>query len=159
MQLTDEQIDRFARQIIVPGIGAVGQERLCATRVRVHGDPTGCRYVEAYARAVGMQISAGEADYQVLAGTAATTHSPASEHRQPAATAWYRLTARGWTSGLGRSCEPTGRLPVEGPPTSEISVAANEALHAAAAADTINTLVARVLGWKSGDEVHEVCLD
>jgi adenylyltransferase/sulfurtransferase len=35
--LTDDRIARYARQLLVPGIGAAGQERLAAARVRVVG--------------------------------------------------------------------------------------------------------------------------
>src|SRR5512138_3060322 len=35
--LTDDRIARYARQLLVPGIGAEGQERLFAARVRVVG--------------------------------------------------------------------------------------------------------------------------
>ena len=37
MALTDEQIERYSRQIILPEIGGLGQERLLATRVLVVG--------------------------------------------------------------------------------------------------------------------------
>src|SRR5271165_4886237 len=38
MTLTDAQIDRYSRQIIVPHIGGRGQELLLAARVLVAGD-------------------------------------------------------------------------------------------------------------------------
>jgi hypothetical protein len=38
MTLTDAQIDRYSRQIIVPHIGGRGQERLLAARVLLAGD-------------------------------------------------------------------------------------------------------------------------
>jgi hypothetical protein len=44
MALTDAQIDRYSRQIIVPHIGGRGQERLLAARILVAGD---ARDVEA----------------------------------------------------------------------------------------------------------------
>jgi hypothetical protein len=36
--LTDAQVERYSRQIILPEVGARGQERLLAARVAVHGD-------------------------------------------------------------------------------------------------------------------------
>src|SRR5437879_3484705 len=38
MSLTDEQVDRYSRQIILPEVGGRGQERLLAARVVVAGD-------------------------------------------------------------------------------------------------------------------------
>ena len=44
MSLTDAQIDRYSRQIIVPHIGGRGQERLLAARILLCGD---AREIEA----------------------------------------------------------------------------------------------------------------
>ena len=38
MTLDDAALTRYARQVIIPGLGAAGQERLLAARVLVIGD-------------------------------------------------------------------------------------------------------------------------
>jgi hypothetical protein len=53
MSLTDAQIDRYSRQIIVPRIGGRGQERLLAARILLVGD---ARDIEA---PLGYLIGAG----------------------------------------------------------------------------------------------------
>ena len=38
MALSNEQIERYSRQIIVPGVGSTGQERLLAARLVIAGE-------------------------------------------------------------------------------------------------------------------------
>jgi hypothetical protein len=47
MSLTEDQIARFARQILVKPVGGRGQEQLCAATARVDGSTIAARYLEA----------------------------------------------------------------------------------------------------------------
>ena len=54
MRLTDEQIERYSRQLILPEVGPGGQERLGAARVAVVGDGVAAERVVAYLAAAGV---------------------------------------------------------------------------------------------------------
>ncbi len=54
MILTDAQIDRYSRQIIVPHIGGRGQERLLATRMLIAGDARDIESLLAYLVGAGI---------------------------------------------------------------------------------------------------------
>lgn len=53
MSLTEEQIERYARQILLPTVGGAGQERLLASVVDVAGDGLAARTAETYLRVAG----------------------------------------------------------------------------------------------------------
>jgi hypothetical protein len=65
MPLTDAQIERYSRQIIVPHVGGRGQERICAGRVVVAGDPPDIEAPLAYLVGAGVStifVSASHSD-------------------------------------------------------------------------------------------------
>lgn len=61
--LSDAQIERYSRQVILPEIGARGQESLLAASVAVHGRGDACAACAAYLAAAGVgRISLAAAD-------------------------------------------------------------------------------------------------
>jgi adenylyltransferase/sulfurtransferase len=54
MGLSNQQIERYARQIIVPGFGGIGQERLLAARLILAGRPADIASVLAYLAGAGV---------------------------------------------------------------------------------------------------------
>jgi hypothetical protein len=73
--LRDDQVRRYARHVLVPDVGGVGQERLLAARVRIDArDPAG-RAAAIYLAAAGLgtivvddaAVAAQNPDVRVLA--------------------------------------------------------------------------------------------
>ena len=56
MTLTDDAIERYSRQILLPEIGGRGQERLCATRGIVIGSGDAAAMVASLLAAAGMNV-------------------------------------------------------------------------------------------------------
>lgn len=59
--LTEAQIRRYARQVIVSELGQDGQARLCATRVAIHGrdaQPEVARVASDYLQRAGLAVVA-----------------------------------------------------------------------------------------------------
>ncbi|MGA7872519.1 MAG: hypothetical protein WCA22_16655 [Candidatus Binatus sp.] len=68
MTLTDAQIDRYSRQIIVPRVGGRGQERLLAARMLLAGDARDIEAPLAYlvgagVGAIGVRVAGNEAGF------------------------------------------------------------------------------------------------
>src|SRR5690349_5795940 len=70
MSLSNRQIERYSRQIIVPGVGGVAQEHLLATRLCAVGE---ARDLES---ALGYMVGAG-IDCVVMRQSANNTNTPA----------------------------------------------------------------------------------
>lgn len=68
MTLTDAQIERYSRQIIVPRVGGLGQERLIAARMLLAGDARDIEAPLAYlvgagVGAIGVRVAGGQAGF------------------------------------------------------------------------------------------------
>jgi len=71
MGLSDQQIERYARQIIVPGMGGIAQERLLSARLMLMGKAADVATVLAYMVGAGV----GEIRLQLPASDAAEQES------------------------------------------------------------------------------------
>jgi hypothetical protein len=103
LKLSDAEIERYARQIVVPGIGAGGQARLCAARIVVVGEEPGARIAILYARALGCTVvPAGSlADAIIVAGRVDDdTVSSAALVGAACPVIWYSLDGTQIRSGI-----------------------------------------------------------
>ncbi|MBV8357820.1 MAG: thiamine biosynthesis protein ThiF, partial [Deltaproteobacteria bacterium] len=71
MGLSNQQIERYARQIIVPGVGGIAQERLIAARLMLAGKAADVASMLAYMVGAGvgeiwLQLSASDMAEQDL---------------------------------------------------------------------------------------------
>jgi hypothetical protein len=57
--LTEPQLQRYARQLLLPEIGGAGQERLLAARVDVHGEGPAADLLRTYLAAAGVSVGPG----------------------------------------------------------------------------------------------------
>lgn len=139
--LDDDAIARYARQIVVPGIGAAGQQKLLAATVMVAGHPRGAAQARLYLQAAGLRVVEApgpSVDVVVVAGTASV--APALRSSLAAGSVpvcWYEAGGDGFTAGI----HPAAPLPCT-PSTGD----ADDAIHDAAACDAAGLACAIVLG-------------
>jgi hypothetical protein len=86
MTLTDAQIDRYSRQIIVPHIGGRGQERLLAARILLSGDARDIEAPLAYLVGAGVgsisvRLSAGHSVFTEKNADVSVTIADGSKSR------------------------------------------------------------------------------
>jgi len=150
--LDDDAIARYARQIVVPDIGAAGQEKLLASTVLLAGNARGCSQAALYLHTAGVRIvRSTESDCDiVLVADATALDEPTSrallQLRKPIC--WYAADEHGFRSGV----HPAARLPSLPPVGGKSNAHASAAVHDAAACDVASVACAILLGldWRSG---------
>jgi len=156
MALSDAQLDRYARQIIIPEIGARGQETLLASRVWLLGHPCGVSMARRYLSAGGVTTLEG----QHAAGADCVFVAQPSQVDAAALArviacgrpvVWYELTTDGYRSGVRRASEPIGTSHAEPGGRGEDTALR----HAVAACDAAGSVVAVLLGFQLPDGVYE----
>jgi hypothetical protein len=130
--LDDHEIERYARQIVVPGIGAAGQEKLLNSTVLIVGHPRGCATAALFLRAAGVNVIS-ELKY------AASDAIVISDTNALDAATYSRLTSTGrpicWYALANDACI-TGIHPLSPVPLPVIGMTAGDSpLHDAAASD------------------------
>lgn len=146
--LDDDTIARYARQIVVPGIGAAGQERLLVAVVLVVGQERGAAQAALYLTAAGLRVISspeqGAFDLVVVADASGIEpHIRSAVLAAGRPTCWYRLDQEGFSSGV----HPAAALPLPANAvTGTTDDPVEESLHDAAACDVAALACAIVLG-------------
>jgi hypothetical protein len=156
VHLTDPEIDRYSRQIIVPGIGASGQARLCAARIAIVGAEAGVRVATLYGRALGATVvPLGEAaDIIIVAGSAALAAEASAESaKADCPIVWYSADERRIAAGV---VQPPDVL--DASVFSAAAAAASDVMHAIAAGDAVATAAAVILGWEDCEPEYTAVL-
>jgi hypothetical protein len=113
--LDDASIERYARQIVVPGIGAAGQEKLLQSVVILVGHPRGCRTAALYLEAAGVTLAADSpAPSAIVIANPSTTDEATLDllTAKAAPVCWYEADEDGFACGVHPGCafpRPTGR--------------------------------------------------
>lgn len=110
MPLTDEQVDRYSRQIILPEVGGLGQEKLLAACVWVSGSGAVAAWASRYLAAAGVGAVAIEPSLAGAIGVEIAALNPdcrvetkRGSGRAPSAIlacAWDRSIAEAWRDGV-----------------------------------------------------------
>ena len=150
MTMSEADVERYARQIVIPEVGVEGQQRLLASRVLVLGQGPGAEAARCYLEAAGVSTTEGPdpaaaADCLLLAGAEFT---PDYENLDRV---WYYVDRDRLVSGLA----PAGtKLPARSqssPGTGAAALVRETAAGIEAAART----VALLLGWQPGPKAGQ----
>jgi len=148
--LGDDAIARYARQIVVPGIGAAGQRKLLSSTVLLLGNERGCDQARLYLRAAGVRVvrpvtPGGDenADVVVVAdATALEERMRRNLLERDTPICWYVVEDDAFTAGV----HPTAPLPHSRIASVVSPMAAGEAVHDAAACDAASAACAILIG-------------
>jgi hypothetical protein len=158
--LDDEAIERYARQVVVPGIGASGQERLMGTTVRIVGHPRGIAQAGLYLAAAGLRVSEEESPSPDLLLIADIDSLPESLLAQAYSlgipVCWYALTPEGFRSGV----HPDSPLPLSASTsTTPPAFRTPPAWHDAAACDAAALACAVAIGLEFRREIVAIGIE
>ncbi|MFQ5477031.1 MAG: hypothetical protein ACE5E4_00255 [Candidatus Binatia bacterium] len=164
MPLSDAQIERYARQIVLPDVGIEGQQRLLSATVLLVGDELGCRLAGLYLRAAGVRtaatVSSSGIDCALLANNVAVEGAAVRRIRDgKLPVAWYALREGTLESGVAEPGDRDWPLPPplrRGNRTSSQPRGMHFALQQAGACEAAGLCLVRLLGWPqelSRDEV------
>jgi hypothetical protein len=154
MPLDDASIERYARQIILEGVGATGQARLLEARVCVLGDGDGADAARCYLLAAGVTLvpEPSAAAWSLLAR--ADRADPDAREQALEATAgcvWYAAGPDDWRCGVAPDQDLPPIEAVRPDLCDEDATAVLATIvERQAACDAAAVVCARVLGWESG---------
>jgi len=164
MTLSDAEVERYARQLVIPELGIEGQTRLLECRVAVFGDPAGVCQATTYLRASGVGTVVEEAlpevDLILIAGTEAVEPECLKDlFSLGPSVVWYAAGGEGFTTGF-RS--PGSVQPSPAGRRRELPGRSHQwksgATHAVAACDASARTIAALLGWPGAGGPGEVVL-
>jgi hypothetical protein len=161
MSLDDSQLERYARQVIIPGVGTRGQERLLASRVLVVGCAPERAIAAEYLAGSGVIVctSTDEPIDCILACRldAITDGKLARLGTRDAALVWYILSGRELVAGCVARFD--GKRPTHAHSTQTGILNQEEnALGSLAACDAAASTIALLLGWQDETETKRVSL-
>ncbi len=158
MTLSEADIERYARQIVIPQVGIEGQERLLAARVLVVGNGTAAQAARQYLEASGVTTLAGTAtpdgcNCAIVAGAEAWA---GSERSGGLPRIWCYLDAGRLVAGYAAASQALPGLPASAADSPK-GPAAEARLYAAGCEAAARTL-AVLLDWEGAQTNQEVGL-
>jgi len=120
MSLSDEQLECYSRQVILPEIGIAGQERLLAARVLVPGCTPGQQTAADYLAASGITVDRDTGPNERYQGDCALLGPNCTQMAAVLLEAGTPVACYGYANGQTTSAMallPSDELPAEAPPT------------------------------------------
>jgi hypothetical protein len=139
--LSDTDVERYARQIVLPEVGGRGQERLLASRAHVLGDGPASRHAADLLRRAGVQLGDANPDVVIDLRLDAPVQSVAGE--APLVSGRMRgrsLSVDAWPAGA-RVVSAPGLEPAQGDADPALQACALRALGALAASEGLVLLL------------------